>query len=324
MRRSGLVCGVLICAIVGGAGIASAEPAADKKTLQTPITDKEFKAITDALQIEGQAYDKAAGDKAPPLSDAVKRVQYTAKSSPALQKVLRTRYGGGLADLYVKHQLLQPLKMADDKTLRPLQAYLVGLLGRCQYKPMPKWPRHMIAALFLPNGLSAEKQLQAMKKMNEVRQKKHRAEQKIAKENAIVNAVEKTVKHLLVLMDHPGADAALVNRLKTEETRRFGTFHDTLAVIKAEAVRMKQPRAKKLYQALKAIGYSVGVKRNYIDWSAPRYSSSANSGYGSKPAYFGVATLQVVNVLATAAKEPAVKIPDVKKFEEDQRKRARR
>ena len=57
MRRSGLVCGVLICAIVGGAGIASAEPAADKKTLQTPITDKEFKAITDALQIEGQAYD---------------------------------------------------------------------------------------------------------------------------------------------------------------------------------------------------------------------------------------------------------------------------
>jgi len=324
MRGSGLLCGAWVCVIAGAVGVASAGPAADKKTLQTPTTHKEFKAITDALKAEGQAYDKAGGDKAPPLSDAVKRVQYTAKATAALQKALGTRYGGGLADLYVKHQLLQPLKMADNKTLRPLQGYLVGLLGRCQYKPMPKWPRHMIAALYLPNGLPPDKQLQAMKKMNEIRQKKHRAEQKVAKENAIVNAVEKTVKHLLVLMDHAGADAALVKRLKFEEAKRYGTFHDTLAVIKAEAVRMKQPRAKKLYQALKAIGYSVGVKRNYIDWSAPRYSSSANSGYGSRPAYFGVATLQVVNVLATAAKEPAVKIPDVKKYEEDRRKRARR
>lgn len=296
--------------------LACVAPAAPKEPMQVPTTVAAFDKIVEQLKAEAEAFLKANDDKGPTLSPALKRVQYTEECAQPLAKALKDHRGGTPEDLYIACQLVQPLKMAGDEAIRPTRPALVQLLNaHCRYKPMPRWPQGTVATLNPPPSLPADQLLKLMPKINELRREKAKAERPIVKHNRTVRQLEGTIKRLLAMLGDASADEILLKRLVAEEQSKLVTYEDTLAAIKAEAENMKQPRAKKMYEQLKAIALRGGHRKNYLDPTQPNYSITGNSGFHSQPYYFGVSALQVVNILATFAKEPAVPIPDVKKYE---------
>ena len=323
MDRHSMLAALAVTALLA---VASLAPAGPKDLMQVPTTPEAFDKIVAQLKTEAEAFAKADDDKAPALSNTIKRVQYSEKSGPALANVLQARHSKELMEnLYVAYQLVVPLKMAGNETILAVKPGLLKLLrAHCRYKPMPQWPAASLAALNPSPSLPPDQLMKKMEQVHELRRQKAAGERPIVKHNRTIHALESTLKRLLAMVGDPAADEELLRRLAVEERSNLGTYEDTLAAIKAEAGQMERARAKRLYQQLKDLAFRVGTRKYYLNPTRPNYSLTGNSAFESRPAYFAVSTLQVVNLLATTAKEPAVPIPDVKKFEEEQQKRRER
>ena len=291
-----------------------AAPAARKPSLETPKSPKDFDKIVEAIKPQAKAFAEGRGDSAPKTSDVVAKLQYVADSTIALSKVLQARHGKPMEHVYVVYQLTQPLKMASDETLRRVKPTLVRLLKqRCTYKQLPRWPAGTLRRLVPPANLRADRLAKEMPKLQKVRQDKLAAERPTVKHNRLVSALEVTLKGLLILVNDKQVDDLLLERLVQEEANRAATCYTTLAVIKNRAVKMKREQAKIYYKALRELADKVGpVKKHYVDPTRPRYSLTGNSSFESSPSYFIITALQTVNLVATAAKEPAVKVPSAK------------
>ncbi len=304
-----------------GAALGQAGP---KPPMEVPTTGAAFDKIIAALKPQAEAFAKAGDDKGPTLSQVIKRVQYSPKSAQPLSNALTARLGDPLAEMYVAYQLLQPLTRASNETIQPVKPVLLRLLGqRCRHKTMPRWPKGTLTTLNPPADLPPDKLMGEMQRIQKIRDQKLTAERPVAKHNRMVRQLERTIKNLLAMLGDNPADEALLQRLGQEYQHKLITYEDTLAAIKAEAGRMKQARAKKLYKQIKHMAFQAGaIRQHYTDPTAPNYSITGNSGFHARQTYFAVSALTVVNLLATPAKEPAVPIPDVKKYEKQQ-KRAR-
>ncbi len=302
---------------------ASTAAAAPKESASVPTTTEAFDKLVAQLKVEAEAFAKAGDDKGPELSSVVKGVQYTKESAQPLFKTLSARSGPPLEELYIAYQLLQPLKMADNDAIRPTKPVLLRLFNtRCQYRPMPRWPQQTLATLNPPPNMPPDQLMKQMETIQKLRREKTQAEQPLVKHNRAVRALETTLKSLLAMLDETSCDEILLKRLAQEERDNLLTYEDTLSAIKAEIGDMKQPRAKMLYEQVKAMALNAGGKKRYTDSTRPNYSITGNSAFAqSEPQYFAISAMQVVNLLATPAKEPAVPIPDVKKWEEEQKRR---
>jgi len=321
MSKQAFPAALSVLAVLAGTPRIPVATAQSVKSSQTEDAIEEFVA---ALKPEAEAFTKANDDRGPAPSEHANGLRYTNESIKPLTKAMSARYGKPVADMYVRYQLLQPLRTADEETLRPLKPTLLQLLERrCRYEPMPRWPKGALAALNPTANLSHEKLAREVRLIQQRRDEKKKAEMPIVKFNRTVREVEKTTKHLLALMADNSADEALVKRLKAEERAKLITYHDTLVAIRDQTANMERSRAKKLYDELKALAFSVGTKKRYVDPTRPNYSATGNSSFHVREDYFGVSVAKVVNLLATAAKQPAVPIPNVKEYEERQ-KRARR
>lgn len=300
----------------------AAAPAARKPSLETPKTREDFDKIVEALKPQAKAFAEGRGDNAPTVSDVVKKLQYMPDSTIALSKALQGRHGKPMEQMYVVYQLTQPLKMAGDKTLRRAKPALVRLLKQhSTYKQLPRWPSATLRRLVPPANLPADKLAKEMPKLQKVRQDKLAAERPPVKHNRLVNALEVTLKTLLIMVGEKQVDDLLLERLVQEEASRMATCYTTLSVIKNRALKMKQEQAKIYYKALRELADKVGaVKKHYVYPTRPRYSLTGNSSFESAHSYFIITALQTVNLVATAAKEPAVNVPTEKELN----KRARR
>ena len=300
----------------------AAAPAARKPGLETPRTREDFDKIVEALKPEAKAFAEGGGDNAPKVSDVVKKLQYLPKSTIALSKALQTRHGKAMEHVYVVYQLTQPLKMAGDETLRRVKPALARLLMQhSTYRQLPRWPSGTLRRLVPPANLPADKLAKEMPKLQKVREDKLAAERPVVKHNRLVNALEVTLKTLLILVGEKQVDDMLLERLAQEEANRTATCYTTLAVIKDRARKMKQEQAKIYYQALRKLADKVGpVKKHYVDPTRPSYSLTGNSSFQATHSYFMISALQTVNVVATAAKEPAVKVPTVKELDKRPRR----
>ena len=304
-----------------GMMILFASVANAKVPLETPTTDAEFEKIVGELKVEARKFAEAKNDEGPPQSSIVAKIQYSPKSSAPLIKTLKSLSEKPPAKLYITHQLVSPMTKASDETIRPLVPILIDMLGKdCVYKSMPGLPRSTLDKLKSSKKESPER----IKHRNEARRKKADDERAVVKYNRTVHALEKTVKQLLVLIGDPAADEALLKRLESEKKRRMATFEDTLVVIKSEAGRMKPDRAKKFYDRLKAMAYSDKRQKRYSDPTKPIYKADKKSSFTSRKIHFAVSTLKMVNILATAAKQPAVKIPGEKPPKKRHPRRPRR
>ncbi len=319
MSKHAFSAAIFAVAVLAGTpcvGVATAQ------SVEPSQAEEAIEKLVAALKPEADAFAEANDDRGPAPNERVKRLQYTNESIKPLTKAMGGRYGKPAAEMYVCYQLLQPLRMANDETLRPLKPTLLHLLQRrCRYEPMPRWPKNSLAALNPAANLSHEELAKEMRLIQQRRDEKKKAEMPVVKLNRTVREVEKTTKHLLALMADNSADEALLKRLEAEERAGLITYHDTLEAIRDRTRKMEQSRAKKLYEKLKALAFSVGKKKRYVDPTRPSYGVTGNSSFQTHEDYFGVSAAKVVNLLATAAKEPAVPIPDVKKFEARQKQK---
>lgn len=292
-----------------GMVILSVSVAAAKTTPETPTTDAAFEEIVGELKTQAETFAEADDDKAPSQSEAVAKTRYSPESSAPLLKTLKALSGKPPEKLYITHQLLGPLTKASDETIRPLVPVLIGILDKnCVYKPMPKWPKSMLDKLKPSKKDSLERENLRIATLA----KKTSAEQKIVKHNKTVRALEKTIKQLLVLIDDPKADEALLQKIAHEHKRRRATFEDTLSIIKSEAGQMEDDRAKKFYDRFKTMAFSDNKLRKYSSPTSPAYETEKNSSFASVKINFTVSAIEVINVLATSANQPAVKIPETK------------
>lgn len=271
---------------------------------QTLTTEEDFASIITNLEPAAKSFASSTDDKAPAISKIVKRVQYTKDSVPALSKALQGLQGKPLQRLYLTYQLIYPLKMAGNDTLRALVPLLIKIFQeQCIYESMPHWPSGFL------NTLTKGKPQERKKALD----RKISTERAIVKHNRTVNAVEKTLKYLLVVMDFPQADEALLKRLKLERDKHLATFLQTIDTLKAESVHMKPAQGKRYYEQLQELTRGIEAKKaDYFDPTKPKYSKTADSTFEKSKCNFVISTLQLVNIMATVAGEPAVKIPGEK------------
>ncbi len=289
---------------------------------ETPITDAAFEKIVGELKVEARKFAEAKNDEGPSQSKIITKIRYSPKSSAPLIKTLKALSGKPPAKLYIIHQLLVPMEKAADETIRPLAPMLIDMLGKdCAYKSMPRWPRATLDKLKPPQKKDSPERI---KLRNKALAKKTSTEQAVVKHNRTVHSLEKTVKHLLVLINDPKADETLLRKITHEHKKRLATFKDTLLVIKAEAGRMKPDRAKKFYDRLKTMAFKDNKQKRYSDPTKPVYKTEKNSSFASERTNFAVSAVEVINVLATSAKQPAVKLPGTKPPKKQPRKRPRR
>ncbi len=306
---------------VAGMVILAASVANAKTPLETPTTEAEFEKIVGELKTEAKTFADADDDKGPSQSEAVGKLQYSPESSVPLGKAIKSLPQNPLERMYILSQLLTPLKMASDDTVRPLAPMLTDLIQNdCRYKSIPALPG-ATPAILAPSG----KDTPERKRSRDVAlRKKATGERAVVKYNRTVNALEKTIKQLLVLINDQAADETLLQRLTYENDHQQTTFEDTLAVIKSEAGKMKQDRAKKFYDNLRDLASRSKRPKQYSDPTKPIYKADKDSSFESREIHFAVSTIKVVNVLATAAQEPAVKAPGEKPPEKQRPIRPRR
>jgi hypothetical protein len=304
----------------------SAAHARARKTYTTPTSAEDFEKLLSPLTEQARAYAARPGDAAPPPSRVMTSVQYSIRSVGPLQKALKARHKDPLVEMYVARELLQPLHMAGDDLLRKLRPAMVDLLDRCLYQPMPKWPKAMLKTLKPPRQKAPRHVEQARRQRRDAALARKRAvEQAAVKHNRMANALEKTLKSLLVLMADEKADKAVLDRLRAEMGMKWTTYAHTLHAVRGQAVRMKKAQARQYYDTVLDIVRRHPRPREHADPTRPKYSDTANSSFESRRHDFPTEALKVVNLLATAAEEPAVIVtPDKKPRKPRDRRRRRR
>jgi len=303
---SGAARGLLTAALLA----AAASPAVARKDYEKPTSAEDFKKILTALAAEAEAYAQRPGDAAPTPGKLLEDVMYVPESAGQLDKALQATHKDPLAQLHVAWQLLQPLHMAGNDLLRKLRPTLTKLLDQCTYKTMPTWPTRMLLELKPPpRQLGRDEARRRAKARTAHQAKKHATEYALVKHNRMANALEKTIKSLLVLMADEKADEALLERLGREVDLDWITFEYTLEAVRDQAVHMKKDRAKLYYDRLLAQARKVPRKKAYADPTRALYSETENSTFHTEQKWFALDDLKVVNLLATSAREPAVILP---------------
>jgi hypothetical protein len=300
----------LACILLLAALAAAPTAGQSRKQASVPTTVEEFDRLVEGLAVEADAFASSKDDKGPQPSPTVATVRYSEQSVTDLGAALKAAHGQPPSNLFVLYQLTLPLLSAGDETLRKVRPELTSLLQQhCRYKPMPTLTASQAADLKSGEGAN----LQAKARADKARREKESAERAVVKCNRAVAALEANLKMLLIMTGEDEADEPLLARLAKEEADRLVTYKGTLDAIKDEVVRMSQERAKLYYDRLRALAEKVGVRRRgYRDPATPEYNPAGNSAFKAEACTFAVDVLKVVNLLATAAKEPAVNIPGVK------------
>ncbi|HET6427142.1 MAG TPA: hypothetical protein VFJ30_01945 [Phycisphaerae bacterium] len=285
----------------------AAAGAAAKKQYATPVSAEDFEKLLQPLAEQAEAYAKQGGDPAPTPGKEMASIQYSVQSGAQLAKALQARHKDPLAEMHIAWQLLQPLSMAGDELLVRLRPAMVELLGRCEYQPMPDWPASILQTL-APDRKDTPKNLVELRRQRReaALAQKRNAERAIVKHNRMAQALEQTLKSLLVLMGDEKADQALLARFRSEVQMKWTTYAHTLQAIRGQAVRMKKEQAKVYYDALLDVVREHPKPREHADPTRPAYSDTGNSTFETRPHDVPAETLKVVNLLATSAREPAV------------------
>ncbi len=289
---------------------AAAATAHAGKGLQTLSAPEEFRKLVEALQGEAEKFAQADSDQPPAAHPAVTKVQYDPAAVEPLERALLTEHKLPLARLYLVYQLLQPLDNAGDEQLAKLRGPLLKVFVLCKYQRMPTWPSSKLQKLILP-----ERQMSKLERQRREEEKRKFLEEKLAKERAVVrhnrtaHAIGKALKALLIRMRQKQADEVLLARLAEEDDDRWSIYQTTLDGIRAEAVYMPQPQAKRYYDGLLKLYRQNKQKRRYHDPTNPNYSDKENSSFHSREGWFAQESAGVINLVSTSAREPAVIVP---------------
>jgi len=293
-----------------------ASPAAAQRTKKFTLakTEEDFEKIVAGLTEAAEAYAESDTDKAPELAEAIRSVYYDPKASEHIGEALMPDHKDPVVRLYLAYHVMQPLDKASDKQLLKLKSPLLKLFSLCKYKRMPIWPQYKLQRLTIPKRrMSQAERRRREDAKREFLAEKQAKERAVTKHNRLVDAMQRTLKLLLIRMGDEQADKIMVTRLGEEEDSRWTTFQTTLAGIQNDAIDMNQAQAKRYYNGMLQLFRRSKQQREYYDPTKPKYSSTANSQFHKQKNWFARETAKVINIVSTIAREPAILVPGDKK-----------
>jgi hypothetical protein len=279
----------------------------------------ELKALADELVKAAADWmaDKPA-DSA--LENKIKAVTYDDDGARVMVSLLN-EYAGkpDPVNLYVATKLLQPLTMAKTEVVRKAMPGAKEVCKRLiRYVDFPKLSKAEEDALKVPNDpkMSVDDVVKAKERVQKVQ------EQKIAKDRATklhneqAFRLEKMMYKLMILAGDEAFDKEVLEAIFKAEREGTRLFFDLLGMVRSEASKMDEKRAKVYYDTLAKMskmpvdGREMRMRKaKYKDLGTPRLNPTGESGYEAKDDYPGIAILTTLNQVATSAKQPSLTVP---------------
>jgi hypothetical protein len=209
--------------------------------------------------------------------------------------------------LYVLYQLLQPARDFAVADLRLLLDTLASVDAKAMYRPMFGLSRDRLVLL---QQAAHQPNTEADRRAKPIRAEKHEAERAVIKHNQLVRGIHATLARLRILAADPQADRQVLAGIEADLRDRRVTFLDGLAAIWSGVTQIGSERAAVLYDGLRPVVQQLGDAQTPLaDPTKIDQRPEGNSRFEETQRTVGADVAKVVNVLATAARKPAVAVP---------------
>jgi hypothetical protein len=253
---------------------------------------------------------------------ALKTFDFDDKTVPLLLDVLAATKANDPNGMYVASRLLRQLSFGTTKAIQTALPGVKALAAKAKksYQVLPHLTAAQLKALKTPSDSSPK----AQEAMEERRAKKIATDKAIAKHNEITFAVELRSYQLMLQAQIVAEDKLLTAALIDAGNDKSDLFLSLLEALAADARYMSEERAKGIYATLrpKALEVKLEPKCTFVCLGKAAIREDDNSIPETRSDYPGIAMLKVLNRIATAAKDPALKVPtdkEIAKAQADER-----
>jgi hypothetical protein len=277
------------------------------------VSQAEYDNIVRQLQADAELWIK--GEDVSRQSDArLKGIIYTKQTVPMLAAALKMPRKDPV-NLYVANKLIAPLLRAKEQVVADALPAVKDIYTQAgDYNDPPVYSQPELDALTQTPAQStsaATTQGTAGDLPLTTRQK-----QKLAKDRPIVYhdqqlyELQKAYAHMLILANTRDGDQEVITLLKQMNEKGLETFFDINDYLAAQSGYMNQERGKLFYETMVEMLNSLRlVKKQYAMLSQLQLSATACSSIPKNMEYPGIRLGKTVNLLASAAKSPAQKVP---------------
>jgi len=214
--------------------------------------------------------------------------------------------------LYVVNRLLWRLRYTKKEPIRVILPALKDLHAKARrvYKSLPELTEEQIKALKEPSSQSPN----ALAALEQRRRKKVTREKPIAKHNLMVYTLERFTYRLMLMAADTAEDELVVKALIDEEQIRSAIFLTIIDALAADARKMSEKRGAKIFQALRPVGLELKwePKKAYVNRGKVEIKADDASSFQKIETYPGIRLLTMLNHVASAGRQPALKIPKAK------------
>jgi len=310
MRRQCLFAAV--CALAGACGLPGRAQAGVQATGQAAL-----EALAAQIEVEARAW-LAGGDESGEAAWKLKAVTYDTESVAVLASLL-SKPREDTVDLYVSNHLLRPLLLAKTEVIRKALPVVKDLHGRlAKYRKLPKYSDEQLKAYAEPRkvpGMGPRALAAIVAEVQRRRDEKLAKDRRVKLHNEQVTLLKRNYYRLVMIAADPQADADLLAMLEKAEEDGLWLYAEIVDAIRAETGKMRLSRAERFYAAMKDLWVALRDEkpRTYIDPGTVTLRATANSTVAEHRDAPGKRLLKVINLLATAARKPALIHPKDKK-----------
>ena len=233
-------------------------------------------------------------------------------------------------DIFVANRLLSPMINAKPAVIAEALGMIHPVSERLgRYKSVPVYTKEQLKALEVAEDAPKSDRDLAAKRRAEKRAK----ELAVQKHNQQVRSLRAIVYRLMVRARTAGEDARLLKALANAEKKNDWMYADILEAIRSQARRMKQDRAKVIYETLRSFWNELRAradgKKRYVDQGSVKIVPLGQSHYAIHEDVAKNRTLTVINQVSSAARMPALRDPKApkkpkKKTQKPRNRRTRR
>ena len=268
----------------------------------------ELKELVEVIEAEAEAWATSTRLNIK-VTHQLRNVWYDKGSINPLRTVLEAERKSP-NDIFVANRLLSPMVYAKHSVIAEAMGMIHSVSERlAKYKTLPTYNEEELKGLQLADD--APKSLRD--RVEKRRAEKRKKELAVQKHNEQARALRAVVYRLMIRARTPEEDARLLKALVVSEKNGDWMYADILEAIRSQARRMKEPRAKVVYEALRSFWNDLraagGGSRNYVDQGSVKIVPLANSEYTTHPDVAKNRTLTVINQVASASRMPALRDP---------------
>ena len=283
----------------------------------------ELKELVEVIEAEAEAWanSQRLGAK---VTHQLRNVWYDKGSINPLRTVLEEERKSPIG-LFVANRLLSPMIYAKSSVIAEAMGMIHSVSERlAKYKTLPTYNEEELKGLQLADD--APKSLRD--RVEKRRAEKRKKELEVQKHNEQVRSLRGVVYQLMIRARVAEEDALLLKALVASEKNGDWMYADILEAIRSQARRMKEDRAKVIYEALRSFWNDLraagGASKTYTDQGSVKIVPLANSQYATHADVAKNRTLTVINQVASASRMPALRDPkNIKKPKKKPTKKTR-